>query len=90
MVSLTSYEKSLHVRLRNINSRTVLINSKNMKCFEIDEIGKIIWKGIGKSISPVEQLEKNGIELPENLDVVAQDIKDFLDFLIAEELINEV
>ena len=89
MKNLKLYEKSLEVRLRNINGRTVLINSESGRCFEINNIGKVLWKGIGKATNVIEHLEKQGIKLPDDKSVVEKDAKNFVDFLVEEKLVNE-
>lgn len=87
-INLNQYNRQNSLRIRKFGNEYFLLSYG--KCYKVNEIGAIIVKYIGKDMT-IENLSNSIANLYEecNIDQIAEDIKNFINFLLNEELVNQ-
>jgi len=88
MENFDEYTKNTTYRVRSVEGKYYIFG--NHKCFELNELGAIVWKYIEEEIS-VEDFCKRVIRKYKDCtyEGVFEDLNKFIEFLVLEGMIDE-
>ncbi|NOW07500.1 PqqD family protein [Clostridium beijerinckii] len=81
-------ERNMFVQYRSINGKKFL--AKNYKAYELDEIGEIVWESIDGNTDIYEICEKISKKYSVDINIVKNDVEEFIRDLLSKNLIEEV
>lgn len=84
-MNFNEYMKNMEFRLRKFNNKNIMFSSNS--CFEVNEIGREIWKNIGKDIEVESIVNSISEEYSVDESIIKEDVLKYINKLLSLSII---